>query len=157
MAQTRTLTIGLYDHAYLNTGTHDVPVWTEIDGVEDIDYTSKRAEVSAKLRRWMHEMTLLGQKQKELSFDLATEPANSVWVAFFNADLNGTAVEILLMYKGDSVTVGSKGHWLTVVVTKFDGSQKLEGVDVNAITVKPSPAILDGETVAYEPVVHTVA
>lgn len=151
------LNVGLYEKAYLNTGTYATPIWTEIKQVGDIKHGDSRNMAKVKLREFAHELNLVGQRSIEISFDLAKNPGNTVWDAIHDAYKANPPVakEFLFMYSGDVASTG-EGDRLFCEIAEFGADQNLEDLCVNSVKLVPSARLQDDETVTHEPAVFVV-
>lgn len=153
------LNVGLYEKAYLNTGTYSVPVLTEIKQVGDIKHGDSRNVAKVKLREFGHELNLPAQRTVEISFDLAKNPGNTVWEALHDAYKSNPPVakEFFFFYSGDAQTSGSEADRLFCEIAEFGADQNLEDLCVNAVKLVPSARLQGAETVIHEPAVYVVA
>ena len=152
------LNIGLYEKAYLNTGTYGTPVLTEVKQVGDIKHGDSRNQAKVKLREFAHELNLPGQRAVEVSFDLAKNPGNTVWEAIVDAYKANppTAKEFFFFYSGDSATADSEADRMFCEIAEFGADQNLEDLCVNAVKLAPSARLQGAETTIHEPAVYVV-
>jgi hypothetical protein len=152
---------GLFDKIFLNTGTGTAPTLAEIDAISDLDLSDEWNAIAVKLRRNQYESNLLGLGKMEISFDIATEPDNSVWQALKNAKINKTVCEVFVFYKfiddgSGQPDTGSKAIRVPVYVAQFGHPQKLEDLDVNPVKLLPSANVFSDNTTT-DPSVYTAA
>lgn len=152
------LNTGLFMKAYLNTGTYAIPVWTELKQVGDIKHGDSRNQAKVKLREFQTELSLPGQRAIEVSFDLATNPGNTVYEAILDAYKASppTPKEFLLMYSGDAATTGSEGNRMHCEIAEFGADQPLEDMLANSVKLVPSARLQGAETSLHEPAVFVV-
>lgn len=150
---------GLFDHIYRNSNTYASPTLVEVDAIDDIESPSERNVISVKLRRYDNELNLLGQLKKSLTFKIATEPADTSWLAIKAAHDNNTPIEMFLFYfyvdNAGQPAATSKALRATFVVSKFGLSQPLEALDVNEVEMMPSANGVGGLGIV-EPAFYTV-
>lgn len=153
------LNTGLYEKAYLNTGSYATPTLTLISQIGDIKHIDSRNQGKVKLRAFQHELSVPGQRVVEVSFDLAKNPGNTVWEAIHDAygATPPTPKEFFLFYSGDSATTDSEADRMHCEIAEFGADQNLEDLCVNAVKLVPSARLQGAETSIHEPVVYVVA
>lgn len=145
---------GLYEKAYINTGTYASEVWSLFKEFGDIKHGDSRNQASVKLRAFQNELNLPGQRKQEISFDLAKNPGNTLWEKIHDAyvAVPPTPIEILLMYDGDTTT--GEGDRLHCEIAEFGADQMLDDLCVNAVKLVPSARLQGAETSIHEPAVE---
>lgn len=153
--------LGLLDALFINTGTYASPTLVKVDGIEKLGFPDERTAVLIKIRRHTHELNLLGQAKKGLTFNLLTEPGNTVWELFHTAYNAGAAKELFVFYKyndsSGAPTSGDKAIRMHVQFTKFERNQNLEEGDFNDVECVPTIKLQDTETSVHEPAIYTVS
>lgn len=149
---------GLFDKAYLNTGTYAVPVWTEIKQVGDIKHGDERNMAKVKIREFQHELHLPGQRNQDVELNIVKNPGNTVWETLWDAYSANppTPKEFLLMYSGDSATSGSEGVRMHCEIASFGADQNIDDTDFNVVKLAPSARLQGAETTIHEPAVFAV-
>jgi len=145
-----TMSAGLYDKLYLNTGTYASPTLVEIDGIGDVDAQYDRNAIEVKLRRFDMITNLPGLRKRSFSFPIVSEPDAAVCVALRAAIDTGSTKELFFFYKyiddGGQPDTGSKAVRAQVIISKFSESQKLEDLDVNEVECQIAANLLTGST-----------
>ena len=148
------LSAGLFDKLFRNTGTHGTPVLVEVDNIESLKISDERNEITVKLRSFDTETVLTGQRKLSFEAKMACDSGNANWAAVQTAYLNHTTIELFAFYKyiddGGQPDTGSKAIRAECHVTSFPIDQPLEDVDTTDVTFKPSA------NAAYEPDIYTV-
>lgn len=132
--------LGLDAKIYWNDGTYESPNWQEMDNVKDLTMNLETAEADVTTRGnngWR--ATLATLKDGTVEFQSVDDPDDVNLEAFFEAWLNKTQIECLVL-NGDKDTPGNRGWRITYMVTKFTTEQPLENAQMVSLSLKPTKA-----------------
>lgn len=132
--------LGLDAKLYWNDGNYGSPDWQEMDNVKDLTLNLETAEADVTTRGnngWR--ATLATLKDGTVEFQSVDDPDDVNLEAFFEAWLNKTQIECLVL-NGPVETAGSRGWRITFMVTKFSTEQPLENAQMVSISLKPTYA-----------------
>lgn len=149
------LSAGLFDKLFRNSGTYGTPVLVEVDIIEDMSMPDERNDITFKLRKDDVETYLGGQRKLSFDFKLATDSGNASWTAFQTAYLTHADIELFGFYKyvddAGQPDTGSKAIRATCRCLAFPLDQPLEDMDAGDVVCKPSA------TAANAPEIYTAA
>ena len=152
-------TAGLFDGFFYNSGTYASPTLVKFDGIENLTMNDERNLIPVKIRRHDHEMNLVGQSVKSITFNLMTEPGTTAWDFLYAAYVANTPVEFFMFYKyndnAGAPTAGDKAWRIHCEISKFPHGQELESVDMNEVELAPSIRLQGTDTVVHEPAIYT--
>lgn len=132
--------LGLDCRLYRNTGTYAAPNWVLIDNVRDLTLSLSKAEADLTTRannRWRATIGTL--KELEVEFEMVWDTEDTNFTALFDAFLNGTAIEFLIL-DGAVSAPGSLGLRATCEVMQFDRAEPLEDGVKASVVIKPAYA-----------------
>jgi hypothetical protein len=130
--------LGIDCKAYRNTGTNASPTWNEVPNVSDPALALESSEANVTTREgggW--ELTKEAIKKASFEWKMIADSDDVDWVAFRDAWLNKTAVEMLIL-DGPVGTAGSQGLRAPMAVLKFSRGEENEGVAMTEVSVKPT-------------------
>lgn len=152
---------GIFDALFYNSGTYSSPTLVKIDGIENVTFDDDRNPIALKVRRYMTELNLTGQRVLKLGYNIMTEPGGTVWDALHAAYNARTAIELFCFYKytddSGAPSTGDKAIRVNTEISKFSRNQSLEEIDMNEVEHIPSARLQGSETAIHEPAVYTAA
>lgn len=128
---------GLDCKLYRNTNTYASPTWVEIENVKDLSVPNEKTMADASTRRSGVAEEVGTIKKLGIEFDMVKDHADADWEALNDAYWGNTVVEFLCL-DGSKDVAGSRGVRFGAEVAKFDETQSLEGVVMNAVKLSPS-------------------
>jgi len=136
MAATARGKLGKDCRVYRNTATWASPTWSEVTDVKDLTVGDSKSEADASTRA--SDIKRVRTAMRELSIDIAMlwDPDDAGFVAFRDAYLNGTPIELLIL-TGDVETAGNEGPRADWEVTKLERTENLEELATANVTIKP--------------------
>lgn len=145
--------------AYINTGTHPTPVWTEVSNIGDLqiaDLTRNMAELKRRNNDFTKNLPSL-IATIAVEFRLHFGMTKTVYDAIRGDFFNGTCREWAIM-NGAIATSGNQGLTLPALVQNFPFDQALENVaghDVRICTGYKEDEVNGGELDPYWYIVGT--
>lgn len=127
--------VGNQGRFYVNTGTQQSPVWSEVDTARDVNFGLTAGDVddtSRTARGWRSR--LAGLKEWGADFEMIYDVTNTAWELVRQAYFQGTALEILAL-DGDVATDNNEGVRGTIFVTDFSKAEPLEDVMINNVSM----------------------
>jgi len=125
---------------YRNTGTFDVPVWTEIDNVRDLTRSLEKGEADVTTRAnagWT--ATTGALKDLSLEFQMVYDPEDENVTALEDAYFDGDQIEFAIM-DGDINVTDNKGVRATMEVFNFSQAEALAEAILIDVSLKPTYA-----------------
>jgi hypothetical protein len=113
--------------------------WTEVSNIKDLQMPMASAEIDFSNRGGApFKQTGAGLIDLSLSFSMVWSPADTHMVAFRDAQLAGTTVEMAVLSGPipDADALGFRAKW---TVLGFNKDEPLEGGQSVALTFKPAP------------------
>lgn len=126
MALVESERVGIECHAYYNTGTYDIPTWTEITRIQDLSVANAKTMADIKSRLSAYARKRGAFIEPSLSFGyLYKAGTDTVRDALLGSFVDGTVLDVLIL--DDVVTEsGAAGFRLHVEVSKWDDDQAME-------------------------------
>lgn len=127
---------------YRNTATGATafasPTWNEVENASDIDAPLKRESIEMLLRKFRGAKTVVGGPSEwPIEFDLAYVPADADFVAFRDAYVNGTPIDVAVV-DGDITASGTWGVRAVCEVIEFPINAKMKEGSIFKIKLEPS-------------------
>ena len=119
---------------YDSTGS---PTWVEITQAGDVTLTQSHVEISVSQRGRSNQEILLGQKTREISFEMKADKTSTVYEELRNAFNLKQSIFIAVM-DGAVDTTGNEGVQLHTYVTNFTRNEPLAGNLTWSVTLKPA-------------------
>jgi hypothetical protein len=117
---------------------HDVAAsWTLIEDAQDVTLSQTHQEATVNRRGSEDEETLVGQKVREISFDLTYDKTGVAYEALRDAYENATVI-FMAVYDGAIATSGSEGLQVYCYVTEFTRNEPVNGAVTLSVTLKPA-------------------
>lgn len=134
--------LGLDAKLYYNSNTYASPTWNHASRIKDVTLTLEKGEADVSTRAgsgWREIVNTL--KDASVSFSMLQAPSgtDTVFIAFRDAFLNGTSIEVLVLDGTISVS-GSQGLRATMTVSSFTRNENLEEAIMYDVTIRPTPA-----------------
>ncbi len=119
--------IGIKGQTYMNTGTHEAPVWNRCRFLRDVTLEITSAEAAVKNKGSIFVKYLDGLIDVPLDIEGDWEPGNTVFNAMQEAFWSKEPLEFMFL-DGGIKKVGAQGLRGGFMVTKFGRSEPLEDV-----------------------------
>lgn len=133
--------LGMDARLYRNTGTHDVPVWTELSNVKDVTLNLEKGEADVTTRAnsgW--KATAATLKDASIEFEMVWDTSDTGFTAIQQAYFNNTTIELAAM-DGPIATAGSQGLRASMMITNFSREEPLEEAISVKVTAKPTYSV----------------
>lgn len=127
MSFERDSVLGKDSYLFYNTGTHDTPVWVEIERAMDVDITFTKGKAEQKSRESKFNFKRGTFVEMGISFGYDYEPGgtDTVFPVLLDSMLNNTPIEFWAA-DGPAATVGTAGPRMVCEVFECPMGQKLE-------------------------------
>lgn len=132
--------LGLAAKLYRNTNTYASPSWAEVENIRDATITLTHGEADATTRNnngYVASVPTL--KTLEISFEMVWDTGDADFVAFRDAWINKTPIEVLAL-DGAVGTAGSNGPRATCYVFDITRGEPLADVVKATVRLKPGYA-----------------
>ena len=128
--------LGLDAKTYRNTGTYDVPIWTEVPNVKDVtmNLESGEADVSTRANAGWR-ATVATMKEGTIEFEMLWDTEDAGFTAIKNAYFNNTPIEMAVM-DGPIAVPGAQGLRASFSVMSFSRKEALEEALTVSVTLK---------------------